>query len=302
MKLTSSLICGAMLAASQPALANIDIVFDYTYDSSGFFTGANSSRQTLLNDAASVFETRFGDTLSAITSSGSNHFNADFFNPSNGSSTTINDFSVLADKLVVYVGAFNLGSGTLGQGGPGGFSAGGSSAFLNNASSRGEPGALGTPASQTDFGPWGGSISFNSTSPWYFDSNTGTTESFSGFNFYSVAIHELGHVLGFSTADSFSNHISGGVFTGTAVNALTGSGQAVTADGHWAEGLSYLGQETAMDPTIAAGQRKLFTELDFAAMKDLGWEVSPVPEAETWGMMLAGLGLLGWRLRTRQSA
>ncbi len=60
MKLTSSLICGALLAASQPAQATIDIVFDYSRDT-GFFTGVNSSRQTLLNDAASVFETRFGD-------------------------------------------------------------------------------------------------------------------------------------------------------------------------------------------------------------------------------------------------
>lgn len=240
--------------------------------------------------------------LSAITSSGSDHFNAGFFDPSNGSPTTINDYSVLADKIVVFVGAYNLESSTLGQGGPGGFSGSGSSAFLDNASSRGKPGALGAPTSQTDFGPWGGSISFNSTSSWYFDSNTSTTESFSGFDFYSVALHELGHTLGFSTADSFKNHISSDIFTGTAVSALTGSGQAVTADGHWAEGLSYLGQETAMDPSIATGQRKLFTELDFAAMKDLGWEVSPVPEAETWGMMLAGLGLLGWRLRARQSA
>lgn len=203
---------------------------------------------------------------------------------------------------MVFVGAYNLESSTLGQGGPGGFSGSGSSAFLDNASSRGKPGALGAPTSQTDFGPRGGSISFNSTSSWYFDSNTSTTESFSGFDFYSVALHELGHTLGFSTADSFKNHISSDIFTGTAVSALTGSGQAVTADGHWAEGLSYLGQETAMDPSIATGQRKLFTELDFAAMKDLGWEVSPVPEAETWGMMLAGLGLLGWRLRARQSA
>lgn len=34
-------------------------------------------------------------------------------------------------------------------------------------------------------------------------------------------------------------------------------------------------------------------------MKDIGWVVSPVPEADTWGMMLAGLGLLGWRLNAR---
>lgn len=110
-------------------------------------------------------------------------------------------------------------------------------------------------------------------------------------------MHELAHVLGFGTASSFNNLISGGLFTGPTVNALLGYDPPVTSDGHWANGLSYLGQETAMDPSIAAGQRKSFTELDYAAMKDMGWQVSAVPEAETWTMMMAGLGLLGWRLR-----
>jgi hypothetical protein len=63
--------------------------------------------------------------------------------------------------------------------------------------------------------------------------------------------------------------------------------------------LTYLGQEVALDPSIAAGQRKHFTALDYAAMKDIGWQVSPIPEGETWAMMLAGLGLLGWRLRSQ---
>jgi hypothetical protein len=56
-----------------------------------------------------------------------------------------------------------------------------------------------------------------------------------------------------------------------------------------------------MGPDIAAGVRQHFTELDYAAMKDIGWQVSTIPEAEVWSMMLAGLGLLGWRLRTHGS-
>ena len=63
MKIAYPIFFCALLAAGQPALANIDIHFDYRYDSSGFFTGANSSRQNLLNAAASVFETRFRDSL-----------------------------------------------------------------------------------------------------------------------------------------------------------------------------------------------------------------------------------------------
>lgn len=58
----------AALTLSQSASA-ISIIFNYSYDSSGFFTGANASRQTLLNQAAGEFTSRIQDHLTAITSS-----------------------------------------------------------------------------------------------------------------------------------------------------------------------------------------------------------------------------------------
>lgn len=297
MKLTYSAFLAVLFLGSQGASANIDIVFDYRYDSSGFFTGANSSRQNLLETAASAFETRFQDNLTAISPSGSNTFDASFFQPDNGNSTRISNFSVAADQIVVFVGAYNI-PGTLAVGGPGGFSGGGSSLFLDNARSRGQEGELLSPP--TDYGPWGGAISFNSTSNWYFDPDTKTTESFANkYDFYSVALHELAHVLGFGTAKSFDNLISGNMFTGTAVNDLLGFNPTLSG-GHWTEGLSYLGQEAAMDPAITPNLRKYFTELDYAAMNDIGWQVSPIPEMEIWAMMLAGLGLLGWSSATRR--
>src|SRR5687768_6754970 len=297
MKLTYPVFLGALLTPllvmNQPAAANVDIVFDYRYDSSGFFAGSNSSRQNLLNSAASVFETRFEDHLTAISSAGSNGFHARLFQPDNGKLISIPNYSVAADQIVVFVGAYNI-PGSLAVGGPGGFTVNGSAAFHENALSRGQPGAL--LPTQTDYGPWGGRISFNSTSNWYFDSDIKTNESFSGqYDFYSVAVHELAHVLGFASAQSFTNLSSGGVFNGSAVNDLLGSNPSLASDGHWVSGLSYEGQAAAMTPGISANQRKHFTELDFAAMKDMGWEVSPIPEAEIWAMMLAGLGLLGWR-------
>ena len=54
-----------------------------------------------------------------------------------------------------------------------------------------------------------------------------------------------------------------------------------------------------MSPAIYNGQRKYFTALDFAAMQDIGWQVTAVPEADTWAMLLAGLGLVGFAARRR---
>ena len=81
MKFTYHLFVGVLVPASQPVSANVDIRFDYRYDSSSFFTGANSSRQSILEAAASTFETRFQDHLTAVVSSSSNNFDVRFFQP-----------------------------------------------------------------------------------------------------------------------------------------------------------------------------------------------------------------------------
>ena len=151
--------CLALTTASLSSHA-LDIVFDYTYDTSSFF---DASRKSLMDLAANAFESRLSDNLTAITSGGANSFNLSFFNPADTvNNVTLNNASIAANELRVYVGADDLGSGTLGLGGYGGWSGSGTSTFLNNASSRGQAGAL--LANETDFGPWGGSISFNSTS------------------------------------------------------------------------------------------------------------------------------------------
>ncbi len=185
-KTSICLIAGIMGLASQQANA-ISITFDYTYDS-GFFS--SQLRKDALSAAGDFFATRLTDSLTAISPSGVNSFDAIISRPDTGAQQIINDFSVAADTIVVYAGGRNLGSSTLGQGGPGGFNAGGTSSFLNNLTTRGQG------SNTTEFGPWGGAISFNTSSAWHFDSDVSTKENFSGqFDFYSVAIHELGHTF-----------------------------------------------------------------------------------------------------------
>ncbi len=302
MNLFKGILVGLLVVASQQAAA-LTINFDYTYDTNNFF---NVNARNTLNAAGSFFGIRITDNLTAINSSGSNHFNAIFNSPGTGNSTTVSDFSVAAATITVYVGGSALTGSTLGQGGPGGYGVNTySSSFYNNAQTRGQSGVNATPA--TDFSLWGGAITFNTTTNWYFDKNVSTSADLgtNQIDFYSVALHELGHVLGIGTAASWSNKISNGLFTGTNAVATYGANVPVnTGADHWASGTMSLAngvsQEAAMTPSIAPGQRKVFTNLDVAALKDVGWQIQAVPiPAAIW---LFASGLFGLLAVSRRKA
>ncbi|WP_020484831.1 PEP-CTERM sorting domain-containing protein [Methylomonas sp. MK1] len=285
-----------LLAASQSADAVV-INFDYTYDG-GFFSGSNTSRRDILDAAGGFLGSILTDSLTAITSGGANNFSAVFNRPDTGAETTLSNFSVAADTLTVFVGGQTMGAGNLGYGGYGGYNVSGTQDFLTNAAQRGQSNPTSGPLA-TDFAPWGGQLTFSSSANWYFDADLSTTEAFSGNDFYSVALHELGHLLGLGSSDSWDNQASGSGFTGA--NAVAAYGSNVPLEGdkvHWLDGtkstVNGIEQETAMDPTIHVGTRKVFTQLDLAALKDVGWQVSvtavPVPSS-VW---LFGSALLGF--------
>ncbi|BCX87760.1 large repetitive protein [Methylomarinovum tepidoasis] len=241
------------LALTRPAAA-FDIAFDYTYGDSFF----DASIQNILDSAAAVYESRITDTL-ADTSG----LSASIANPSDPNQQVTVQASP-ADTLTIYLGARDLGSGTLGLGGPVWF----------------EGDNLPRTVSDSEFEPAFGTITFNNAfNNWYIDPDPSTTESFSGYDFYSVALHEIGHVMGIGSAPSWDAQIQNGTFTGPAATAANnGAAPNVTSDGgHWAEGtqstVNGQPQEAAMDPTIGNGQRKQLTDLDWAALDDIGWDV-----------------------------
>ena len=285
-RILSTIVAAYLLLAG--SVRALDIQFDYTYDTGNFFVG-HADRQSLLDAAAAVFELRLTDTLTAITPSGTNTWTANFNNPTTGAAVMVSNPSIAQGVVRVYVGARQLGTTTLGIGGPGGFNAGGNQAWFNTVEARGQAGAL--AATPTDFGPWGGAITFDLDTDWYFGSGSLAGKD----DFLSVATHEMGHLLGIGTADSWLAFVSGGNFTGPRSTAANGGIQAgLSGSGHWADNTmstifgTNTAQEAAMSPSITTGTQKYFTTLDFAGLQDIGWTVVPEPS----GMALLAGGLL----------
>lgn len=310
-------VAALLVTCCAPASAQVTIVIDYSLDTNNFFGAAGSDQRVALETAATRLSARLTDTLSAINlgGTGPNVWDATFTHPGTGADATVRNLSVAQNTILVYAGGQDLTGGTLGVGGPGGFggpgpggTATGTVTFLQSLG-RGQYDVFADPATYTDFASWGGSITFDSVGTnWNFSVASGPSTGQS--DFLSVAEHELGHVLGIGTADSWYNLISGTSFTGAASRAANGgtNPSVSTLDGgaHWQDGTqstlpgTTTIQEAAMDPTITQGTRKEFTALDFAALDDLGWDVSPVPEpAAVLTFAAAGLGGV-WVVRRRR--
>ncbi len=260
-------------------LTGITITFDYSRDTGNFFT---QTHRDVLEAAADILSSSLTDTLDAIVPGGSNTWTAKFTNPTTGSNDSVAGLVVPADTLIIYVGARSLGA-SLAVAGPGGFSASGTTAWLDTVKARGETGALSSPAS--DFGPWGGQLSFNTATPWHVSLTTNGLESHES-DFFSVAIHEMAHVLGFGISDSWDARVSGSNFIGAASVAVYGGNVPISpAKTHWAEGTMYNGVEASMDPSLTNGTRRSFGDLDFAGLDDIGWAVDynavSTPDAPT---------------------
>ncbi len=264
-------VLSLILAASASSAGGVTIDFQFVGDtvSAGFFT---PERQSVMQAAGAYVGSRLSDRLAAVNPVGEQYFLGSSFYPGTGTGSA-RVASVLADTLVVFIGANSaLGGSTLAVGSPGGTSASGDTAFVSLTRHRGQ-------SPTTDFGLWGGSIAFNPGFNWYADPDPSTVESFSGWDLFSVAIHELGHVLGFGTATSWSNQAVNQTFTGTNAQSVFGAPVPLADNYHWADGLrGEVGgkpQDTALDPTLSAGTRKYFTALDWAGLADIGWEVVP---------------------------
>jgi hypothetical protein len=330
MPFSSRLLPLASLLFLLPSTASaVNLILDYSYDTSGFFSVGSNARNTLEQAAADISAVLVNGQLGTLSnniisgSSGSSTvtvtWGLGFTNPSTGTAVSLTDPDTTpgfaADAIRIYVGWQNLAGTTLGEGGPGSVSA--------NFSGSGSPSSWAAAVSAMDTnsdaimsrgnGPviseLNSSLTLGATvAPYsltsgifvgnlWFDSDTdnnGSTDSAgllsSSWNlamtapgpgqndFYSVALHEMLHSIGFGIGKSWDDltgdpSISGGHLTpGTTGTRLSDNAA----------------QEAVMTPSLITGTRKELTTKDLQYLAAIGYNVIPEP-GSTGLALIAGL-------------
>ncbi len=243
---------------------NID--FDYRFDSQNWFT---SERRAALEAAAAVWERLLLDEFATTPAGTATPFvrhpeTENIYVDALGQPSTIYTTDVPIDDVVILVGTQSLGP-------TGSLSLAAASGFFND-----EPRYVGER-----FQPWLGSLTVNRDVNWFFDATPLTDDDIppGQSDFISTAIHEIGHVLGFSRSiPAFSRYVSpsGDRFIGPQSLARTDNlGIPLdTNSSHIEDGFDFAGSgETALDPVSFRGKRQLPTILDAAIFDDLGYTV-----------------------------
>ncbi len=259
---TDTRLAPLRLVALEDRLAPaLDIRIDYSLDASGFF--GDPTHRAALERAVALHEARLDSSMGAITAGGNNQWSAIFNNPSTGAEVRVANPAIPANTVVIYAGGLATGGSEAGQGGPGGFTASGTRAFQASVQSRGVAG----------FASWGGSLSFDTGTNWYFGADP-AGRSASQVDFDSVAEHELGHALGFGTSPQFAALVHNGLFTGPAATAVAGTVGVSSDESHFAQGTRFRGQAVSMQPVLDPVGRVHFTDLDYAVLQDIGWRLT----------------------------
>lgn len=242
---------------------------DYSYDT-GFFKN-NADARAVVERVATDLGNSLNANLAAIAPGGSNTWTATFYNPATGAEVSVPNLAVGANAVKVYVGARNIPGAEGGFGGAGGYVLSGSKSWNNATLNRGHSG----------YAPWGGSITFDSSERWHYGLTTAGLDS-TEIDLYTVAMHEMAHLLGFGTAPQWTANVSGSTFVGSSSRSAHGGPVPLSADrAHWADGVTSGRAATLMDPVLPRGTRVAWTALDAAGLRDIGWGATPISPPAT---------------------
>lgn len=328
-----ALVVAFLLLIITAATADIVPFIDYSQDTNHFFD--IQARRDALQTAANRWASVINSSLAAVPPSGTGTgtpagWRIGFQNPGTGASFEVSTAANAATDPLVAAGApvanvYGFGglsantwiiyAGGRSLGGPAGL--GGTGTGTNFTTTFSDPnGPFHRSLMPVNANPvndlpvWGGSIAFDPAVNWHFDPSTPASNS--EVDFYTIALHELGHVLGLSSSwNQWRNHTSGSVFTGVnavaAYNADNGTNvsslnMVSASDFHWQDGTyhskifpggtpDYVGtvgagnlQDLLMEPVAnftLTVHRFESTNVDVGALRDVGWSTVAIPEAST---------------------
>lgn len=239
------------------------ITFDYRFDTKGFF--ASPDRKKALEGAARIWGRLIKDDFAKVPKGTPIKVR----DPEHPTEPAVGlDIDDDIEDLVIFVGGSTFaGSVTASSQATAGLAAITDDALRTSLDQR----FHGTP-----FQPWTGWISFDESGPWYFDPDPDIAKTIPAgkLDFVSVALHEMGHVLGFGTADAFKALVKSAAFTGAKAKAAAGgTAPALSTDaGHFASTVLVGGKRPLMDVSDAAATRYLPTSIDIAVLGDLGFQ------------------------------
>lgn len=245
-------------------LLAVDIEFIYLGD---FFDVPE--RRVALELAAQVLESRLDEPMSEIDPSApGDSWNARYWHPETGEIFEHSNLRVAENQFIVFAGGRDLEGDRAGRGGPGDDTdLMGSNSFKRDVTRRDN-------LFDSDFSSWGGSIVFDNEPVWHYGVSTQDLER-DERDFFSVAIHELGHALGIGTSDAWFDRIRDGEFNGIPLDA---------GQGHFAAGEMSDNRNVAMGPEIWRGDRNMFTTADWSALSGIGWDLDGSNLDRTYGV------------------
>ena len=225
------LISGSALLLTLNLHGAIDIIFDYSYDTGNYFS---DDRKYIMEQVAYAFESRMGgesfsgyrpsedlglSTISGLALNFTSPSSSSTLQPAVGSTTADGNVIGRSNEVIIFLGAKSISGSTLataGQTGRTGYSGSGSDVAALSS-------ALNAKDSSTNFEPIAGSSQVNTNKTFYYDTDLTTHNdalSSGKTDFYSVMVHEIGHVMGFSNSNSaWTANTSGSFWTGANAKA-----------------------------------------------------------------------------------
>ena len=298
-RIISALAIPFLLTFALPSEARaVEIEIDYTFDTAGFFEQPGS--REALRAVCDIYESLIPDSLARIRP-------ADFFRsswsanvrrPDTVAFANLGNITIPQDTVILFAGARSLE--IAGEAGGTQYTAQGSQAWIDRIIGRGRSGALANP--ETAYSPWGGMVAFDLSRTWNFATD-GPGGQTAATDFVPVALSLVARILGIGLSGAWDNQISQTTFIGeNAVSAfaspvpLSSDLSSWRDDGSCLPPLGHdpgnplnilsptvrmfgnpggLDQQVLIDPSICnlGGTLKVLTELDAAALEDIGWTV-----------------------------